>query len=177
MNIAKKINKLQNKLRVICIQKCNPSAKISILGIPTLHRDADIEIGNKSIVKIGSSFSMRKNSVIAARNNATLSIGQSVFINRNTIIMAMKNITIGNRVTIGPNVCIYDHDHDIHNRGGYFCDGVTIGDHVWIGANVTILKGVTIGENSVIASGSIVTKDVPANTMFLQKRYTTLIDL
>ena len=120
MNIAKKINKLQNKLRVICIQKCNPSAKISILGIPTLHRDADIEIGNKSIVKIGSSFSMRKNSVIAARNNATLSIGQSVFINRNTIIMAMKNITIGNRVTIGPNVCIYDHDHDIHNRGGIF---------------------------------------------------------
>ena len=61
--------------------------------------------------------------------------------------------------------------------GGYFCDDVTIGDHVWIGANVTILKGVTIGENSVIASGSIVTKDVPANTMFLQKRYTTLIDL
>lgn len=54
---------------------------------------------------------------------------------------------------------------------------MTIGDHVWIGANVTILKGVTIGENSVIASGSIVTKDVPANTMFLQKRYTTLIDL
>lgn len=177
MNIAKKINKLQNKLRVICIKKCNPSARISILGIPTLHRDADIEIGNKSIVKIGSSFSMRKNSVIAARDNATLSIGQSVFINRNTIIMAMKHITIGNRVTIGPNVCIYDHDHDIHNRGGYFCNDVTIGDHVWIGANVTILKGVTIGENSVIASGSIVTKEVPANTMFIQKRNTTLIDL
>ena len=177
MNISKKVKNLKNKLRAILIQISNPSAKISILGIPTLHSDADIEIGNKSIVQIGSSFSMRKNSVIAARDNATLFIGQSVFINRNTIFIAMKSITIGNRVTIGPNVCIYDHDHDIHNPGEYFCNDVIIGDYVWIGANVTILKGVTIGDNSVIASGSIVTKDVPANTMYIQKRNTTLIGL
>lgn len=48
--------------------------------------------------------------------------------------------------------------------------GVNVLDGAWIGASVVILKGVTIGENSVIASGSIVTKDVPANTLFIQKR-------
>lgn len=48
--------------------------------------------------------------------------------------------------------------------------------NVWIGANVIILKGVTIGENSVVSAGSIITKDVPANTILVQKRTNTLIE-
>lgn len=61
---------------------------------------------------------MRAGSVLTVRQGAHLKIGKSVFINRNTIIAARKSITIGDGVTIGPNVCIYDHDHDIHNRVG-----------------------------------------------------------
>ena len=91
--------------------------------------------------------------------------------------MARRNITIGNGVTIGPNVCIYDHDHDIKNKGGCVLSDVKINDNTWIGSNVTILKGVTIGEHCVIGSGAIVTKDVPANTVLIQKRINTKYSL
>ena len=59
------------------------------------------------MLKIGYGFTMRKNSIIAVRDNAQLRIGCKVFINRNTIIMARRNITIGNGVTIGPNVILW----------------------------------------------------------------------
>lgn len=171
-------------MRIFFLRFVNERANIKFAGTPALDRLADFEIGNNSHLVIGTGFSMRKNSVVAVRDNATLSIGNGVFINRNTIITAVKNIIIGNRVTIGPNVCIYDHDHKIQflnhglinaNGGGYVTDNVVIMDNVWIGANVTILKGVIIGENSVIASGCIVTKNVKANTILIQKRDNTEI--
>ncbi|MGR5577809.1 acyltransferase [Bacteroides thetaiotaomicron] len=152
------------------------SSKISIVGTPNIKDFANIEVGNNSELRIGSGFSMRQNVTLAVRDNSIFSIGSGVFINRNTIIMARKSITIADGVTIGPNVCIYDHDHDIYNRGGYFTAKVIIGKNVWIGANVVILKGITIGENSVISAGCIVTKDVPINTILIQKRTNTLIE-
>lgn len=73
---------------------------------------------------------------------------------------------------IGQNVLMYDHDHEyISNlfKEKFICSPITIKDNVWIGASVIILRGVTIGENSVIAAGSIVTKDIPANVVFRNK--------
>lgn len=74
-------------------------------------------------------------------------------------------IKIGNHVLIGPNVTIVTPTHDtnavIRNQGGSLARPVTIEDDCWIGANVTILPGVTIGKGSVIASGAVVSKDVP----------------
>ena len=80
---------------------------------------------------------------------------------------------------LGPNTCIYDHDHvfsastSIHENI-YSCENVTIGENVWIGANCIILKGTSIGSDSVIAAGSIVKGDVPCKTLLLQKRNTEL---
>lgn len=163
--------KFCRRLRFFLLQHFNRNANVVVDGIPNIHKDADVEVGKYSMLKIGYGFTMRKNSIIAVRDNAQLRIGCKVFINRNTIIMARRNITIGNGVTIGPNVCIYDHD--IKNKGGYVLSDVKINDNTWIGSNVTILKGVTIGEHCVIASGVIVTKDVPANTVLIQKRINT----
>lgn len=90
----------------------------------------------------------------------------SVFINRNSMIVSMEKIFIGSGVTIGPNVCIYDHDHNIGRRKGEetFCSSpVIIKQNAWIGANVVITRGVTIGKNSVIAAGAVVTSDVQEN--------------
>lgn len=161
--------KFCRRLRFFLLQHFNRNANVVVDGIPNIHKDADVEVGKYSMLKIGYGFTMRKNSIIAVRDNAQLRIGCKVFI----IIMARRNITIGNGVTIGPNVCIYDHDHDIKNKGGYVLSDVKINDNTWIGSNVTILKGVTIGEHCVIASGVIVTKDVPANTVLIQKRINT----
>lgn len=88
------------------------------------------------------------------------------YINRNCNIVAMERITIEDGVTIGPNVCIYDHDHNMahlkdKSADPYITAPVYIGKGAWIGANAVILKGVTVGAYSVIAAGAVVTKDVP----------------
>lgn len=161
---------LCNRIRFVFLKLTNPSARIKVNGSTLVSTDADIEVATNSTLQIGRGLHARKNAVLAVREGAELTIGDGVFINRNTIIMARKSISIGKGVTIGPNVCIYDHDHDICNRGAYTSETVAIGDNAWIGSNVTILKGVTIGEGAVVASGSVVTKKVPAHTILIQKR-------
>lgn len=173
MEYKKIYNKVCNKVRILLLRYSNKSVNVIVNGIPHIHKDADVEIGKYSNLRIESGFTMSKNSIIAVRDNAQLLIGCRVFVNRNTIIVARQSITIGMGVTIGPNVCIYDHDHDTKNKGGYVSSSIIIDDYVWIGSNVTILKGVTIGKHCVIASGCIVTKDVPANTVLIQKRVNT----
>ncbi len=80
-------------------------------------------------------------------------------------IRCFKSISIGNDVRMGANCVILDgdgHQNDFRTRENR---PVVIGDHVWLGANVTVMKGVTIGENSLIGMGSVVTKDIPANVV------------
>lgn len=102
-------------------------------------------------------------SYIQIGKNAKLSIGNS-FINREVKIICNKEITIGNDCIIAMGVIIRDNDggnHKILSAEYKNCKSITIGNHVWIGENVVILKGVTIGEGCVIAAGSLVTKDLP----------------
>lgn len=173
-----KYYKLSRSLvRIILLKLLNPNSKIITTGFSNINPKTDIEVGKNSLLKMGKGLHIRKNSVMAVRDNAELVIGNSVFINRNTIITARKSIVICDNVTIGPNVTIYDHDHDIYGGGKYISESITIKKNVWVGANVIILKGVTIGENSVIASGSIVTKNIPDNSLLIQKRQNTINSL
>lgn len=93
---------------------------------------------------------------------------KSAYINRNCMIVSRGKITIGKGVTIGPNVCIYDHNHnratDSKNTP-FNTSEVVIGDGVWIGANAVVLMGVHIGDNAVIGAGAVVTKDVPSGAL------------
>ena len=78
-------------------------------------------------------------------------------------------ITIGNHVFLAPHVQLYTVNHPIHleqrDADYEYTKPITIKDHVWIGGNSTVLPGVTIGENSIIGAGSVVTKDIPANVI------------
>ena len=97
-----------------------------------------------------------------------VSIGEGTYANMNLTLIDDWKITIGKNVLIGPNVTICTTGHPIHpahRLDGMYSFPVTIGDRVWIGGNVMILPGVTIGENSVIGAGSIVNKDIPANVV------------
>lgn len=88
-----------------------------------------------------------------------------VFINHNCVMLDGADITIGNHVFIGPNCGFHTAGHpcdvEQRNAGLEYAYPITIGDNVWIGANVTVLAGVTIGNNSIIGAGSVVTKDIP----------------
>ncbi len=100
--------------------------------------------------------------------NAVIIIGDGTIINNNTALVAMGSIRIGTDCRIGDSVAIYDCDfHEIdpilRNRGPGPNMPVEIGDNVWLGSRVMVLKGVTIGANSVVGAGSIVTTSLPAN--------------
>ncbi len=97
-----------------------------------------------------------------------VSIGEGTYANMNLTLIDDWEITIGKNVLIGPNVTLCTTGHAIHpeHRGdGMYSFPITVGDNVWLGANVIVLPGVTIGENSVIGAGSVVTKDIPANVI------------
>lgn len=98
-----------------------------------------------------------------------ISIGDGCYFNFNTVLLDDDQITIEDGVMFAPNVTVVTAGHPIYPEyrasGAMYSAPVTIKKGAWICSNVTILPGVTIGENSVIASGSVVTKDIPANVV------------
>ena len=99
------------------------------------------------------------------------SIGHDTFINHNAYLMDGGGITIGHRCFIGPNCGMYTAIHPMlaeeRNQGLEKALPIVIGDNCWIGADVTILPGVTIGSNTIIGAKSVVTKDIPDHVIAL----------
>jgi maltose O-acetyltransferase len=98
-----------------------------------------------------------------------ISIGKRFFANFNFTVLDEARVTIGDDCFIGPNVSIYTACHSTdpveRNTRQEWAKPVTIGNNVWIGGSVTILPGVTIGDNATIGAGSVVTKDIPSNSV------------
>lgn len=98
-------------------------------------------------------------------------IGRDVFINSNVYLMDGGRITIGNNVFIGPNSGFYTAAHPLdyasRNIGLEKASPIVIGNNVWIGAHVAIMPGVEIGDGSVIGAGSVVTRDIPPNSLVM----------
>lgn len=94
-------------------------------------------------------------------------IGKNVFINHACSFLDLGGITIEDEVLLGPKVNLITENHplDPADRRALICKPIVIKRNAWIGAAATILPGVTIGENAVVAAGAVVTTDVPANTI------------
>jgi acetyltransferase-like isoleucine patch superfamily enzyme len=95
-------------------------------------------------------------------------VGRNVFINQNCTMYDLGGIDIADEVMIGPNVSLITSGHPVdpaQRREAVIAKPIAIERNVWIAANVTIIGGVTIGENSVVAAGSVVTRDVPPDTL------------
>lgn len=94
-----------------------------------------------------------------------ISIGKNFYSNYNCVVLDGAKVSFGDNVFIAPN-CVFStagHPLDVEQRnaGLEIALPITVGDNVWIGANVTVLPGVTIGNNTVIGAGSVVNKDIP----------------
>lgn len=93
--------------------------------------------------------------------------GKNVFVNSGCRFQDQGGIWIGDNVLIGHNAVLatLNHNPDPQKRGNLIPSRIVIGNGVWLGANVTVLPGVTIGEGAIIAAGAVVTKDIPARTV------------
>lgn len=98
-----------------------------------------------------------------------IEIGENFYSNHNLVILDPAKVTFGNNVFIGPNCAFYTAGHPLdietRNKGLEYALPVKVGNNVWFGGNVTVLPGVTIGDNSTIGAGSVVVKDIPSNSV------------
>lgn len=134
-----------------------------------------LEVSKKGQVQLGEKIQNRGNLHLICEGEGRLEIGGHVFFNTNACITSLGKVQIGDYCKLGNNLIIVDHDHNFKNNDSeYLVGDVTIGNRVWIGANCTILKGAHIGDDCVIAAGSVVRCDVPAGTVFYQKRETVM---
>lgn len=111
-----------------------------------------------------NSIGLNHRCTITTQENAYLVVGDYVGMS-GASIWCFKNIEIDSNVRIGANVLITDGDAHLDDPRAGEVRPVHICKNVWLGMNVTVLKGVTIGENSLIGAGSIVTKSIPANVV------------
>ncbi len=147
--------------------------KISLGKTVIIGDNVEINGLSKLGVSIGNNVSILKGTIIECTGvirdlGDGLIIGNNVGIAQNCFIQVRGKVIIEDNVIFGPNVSIFSENHIFENPDlpislqGEIRKGVTIKKGVWIGARATILDGVTVGENSIVAAGSIVTKDVPA---------------
>lgn len=140
------------------------SARLSNIGFDDLEglRDAFIELIGKPV---GDRFMVIP--PFSTDFGLNLQIGNNVFINQGCHFMDMGGITIGNDVMIGPKVTLVSAGHPISpaDRRSITTAPIVIGNNVWIGAAATVLQGVTIGDDAVVAAGAVVSRDVPEGTM------------
>lgn len=96
-------------------------------------------------------------------------IGENFYANVGCTILDEARVRFGDNVLLAPHVSIYTAGHpeniELRNAGIEYARPVTVGNNVWIGGSVVIVPGVTIGDNSIIGAGSVVTKDIPANVV------------
>lgn len=128
-----------------------------------------------SYLKIGNHVDLRNFVSIWIGKNANLELGENVFMNNSCSINCMKSIEIGDHTLFGEGVKIYDHNHQYAYENGklnvsrkeFTYGNVKIGKNCWLGSNVVVLKGVTIGDNSIIGAGCVIHKDIPKNSVIV----------
>ncbi len=125
---------------------------------------SELRMGTNSLLECSGDIKLYNGASLLIYSDARLKIHGHGFLNTNASIKCFKSIEIGNDFAIADNVVITDSNgHSIN--GQKVLEPVVIKDHVWIGENAMVLKGVTIGEGAVVAAGAVVTKDVPAHCL------------
>ena len=151
-------------------RQCKPNVckpyTITITSVPQSQKSGTRYLGVFSRLEVRVATSNR---LLGRTGDVTRTLGDNVYANFNLTLVDDTYIYIGNSVMTGPSVTIATAgrpiDPDLRRGVAQFNIPVRIGDVVWSGANSVVLPGVTIGENSVIGAGSIVTKDIPANVV------------
>ena len=123
-------------------------------------RPSQLKLLRNAMLRVHGIFRVYTGFSIVVKEEAHLEFG-SGYISENATIHAYESISFGNDVAISSGVAIRDSDDHAINHNPRITAPIKIGNHVWIGINATILKGVTIGDGAVVAAGAVVTRNVP----------------
>ena len=147
------------------------------LGIHYIQRispRASIKVFDQGRVKVGRNCEFAAGCDFQVHSDGVLTIGGGVYFNRYCMISAHQKVSIGEHCIFGPGVKIFDNNHKFNAEhgvvSGLSTDDIVIGNNCWIASDVVILKGVHIGDNSVIGAGCIIYKDIPAKSVVKNKQ-------
>lgn len=148
--------------RIKCKTLCHKYNKLSPDMLPARH-----EMMKKILGHTKSAFLIEQPFMCDYGYN--IKIGDNFYSNHNLIILDAGEVTFGDNVLVGPNCAFYTPKHPLEaglrNKGLECSMSIFIGNNVWICGNVTVLAGVSIGDNSVIGAGSLVNRDIPSNVL------------
>lgn len=173
------ISVVYSAIRFIILKAINPKG-ISVKMIERISPNVVIEVNRSGKLRLGKKVRVHSGCKFKIRQGAEMCIDANVKINYNCILVCHKYIHIGENTELGPNVLIYDHDHDYRvglNQGKFKTSPVIIGKNCWIGANSVILRGTILGDNCIVGAGSVIKGKYPANTVIIQKRITNICNV
>lgn len=153
------------------LYKLRYGKKIKLSMLQCFNSGLKIVIRDDGEIHLGAKTENRERLYLLAAGGK-IEIGNHCFFNINCCITSIKNIRIGNDCKFGNNVVIVDHDHNYKHltNDEFISDDVVIGDRVWIGANAVILRGTVIGNDAVIAAGSVVKGHVEEGMLYLGRK-------
>lgn len=143
----------------------------------SLHPSVKLAVGPGGGLVLSDRCTAAAGCLLLVERDASLSLGEHVSLSRGVQIVCHGEIKIGAETMLGNNVLLFDHDHDFRAPGGlaeraYRTAPITIGKNVWIGAGTILLRGTTIGDNSVVGAGCVLKGDYPPDSVIVQKRET-----
>lgn len=155
---------------------CQMKEYFNEVRVGTNHQEKIIQDGNWNVFQIDDKANFVVGSNVICRNfenfrlpSGKLILHDGVFINNSCSFNCMERIEIGNGTMMGEGVRFYDHDHSYTaekiEKWQWTTAPIRVGRDCWIGSNVTILKGVTIGDNTIIGAGCLIRNDVPENSV------------
>lgn len=143
-----------------------------------IKRNVEIITIGTGTIELGRSVHLFNNVQVKANNGATVTIGKHTSFNNGCMLISRKSIKVGENCSFGPNVMIYDHDHDFYTGkikdDKYIETEIEIGSNVWVGAGAIILRGSKIGNNVVIGAGTVVKGTVQDGMLVYQKKETVV---
>jgi len=157
---ADQVERLLGRARYLAAVARSPQ----LAGPPmSLGRGARISFGTRGSLVRGRGLVIADG--FSAVIDGPVHIGDNVYLNRDVNIAVFAGLSIGSGARLGERVSIHDEDHLPGPGESYRVSPVHIGSGVWLGANVVVLRGVTIGDGAVVAAGAVVRSDVPAGAL------------
>ena len=133
------------------------------------------DISSGATIAIAENVMINESNYLTIKNKANFSIGKNTYITRATI-SCLGHIEIGENCILGEGMKLFDHNHQYTkepfsvSKTDFNTGFIKMGNNVWTGANVVILKDVTIGDNVIIGAGCVIHKDIPANSIIINKQ-------